>query len=192
MLRIFRRIDCLSFDDSRVKLIGNKENRGVAFCNNTAIEYSASPFIISLTTGDMLLPGVFKRMVDILKRSPDVGGVCGYYFYVDENGRITRDAFRKWRKFLFENVVSSGDYRIELLVNAGFIGSVRAYRRKLFDDVGYFNVNRCRDPLFEMDLRIANKYEVRVLQNFSPAHENQSDRELFHDWRRFNCGLKEC
>jgi colanic acid/amylovoran biosynthesis glycosyltransferase len=155
-----------SLDDSRVKLIGNKGNQGAAFCNNVAIEHSASPFIISLTADDMLLPGVFERMVHVLKSSPDVGGVCGYHFYVDEDGRITRDAFRKWRKFLFENVVSSGDYKMDLLVNAGFIGPVRAYRRELFEDVGYFNVNQDRDPLFEMDLRIADKCEVRVLPEF--------------------------
>lgn len=163
-----------SFDDSRVKLIGNKENKGVAYCSNLAIEQSTAPFIIFLTTGDILLPGVFKRMVDILKSSPDVGEVCGYHFYVDEDGRITRDDFRKWRKFLFANIVSNGDYKKDLLVNAAFIGPVRTYKRELFDVVGHFNVNQCRDPVFEMDLRIADKYELRVLPEFLSCTRKQN------------------
>ena len=116
-----------SFNDPRIRLIENKENMGIAYCHNVVIEKSTSPFIAHVDSDDMVLPGAFRKMVNTLKSAPHLGQAHCYFFDVDEDGEITRKAFRERRKRFLKNRKPDMDYKRKLLVHGSVINPLRTY-----------------------------------------------------------------
>ena len=156
----------LSFNDPRVKLIRNKKNMGISYCHNLVIEISKSPFIAHVDSDDLVLPGAFQKMVDKLKSDPEIGQVHSYFFDIDEEGRITRDAFReRWKHFL-ESRRPDIDYKRALLVKGSIMNHLRTYRKDVFDKVGKFNKKIRIGEDYEMAIRIIDKYDIKLVPEF--------------------------
>ncbi len=170
-----------SFDDARVRLIRNESRMGIAYCHNRVIEHSRSPFIAHVDSDDMLLPGALAKMVEKLKSSPDIGQAHCHFFDVDEQGRTTREAFRKRRRWFLQSRTPGMDYRRELLVFGSVMNALRTYRREVFETVGTFNEALRWGEDWEMALRILNKYDIGLVPEFLYArrlHEGNTWESL--------------
>src|SRR3990172_9794731 len=143
----------LSFKDPRIKLIKNKKNMGIAYCHNLVIEQSNSPFIAHVDSDDLVLPHAFKKMVSKLKSDPSIGQVHCYFFDIDEDGRVTRDAFRERRTLFLKKRRPDMDYKGELLRGC-VINCLRTYRREVFNAVGGFNEKLKFGVDYDMAFRI--------------------------------------
>jgi len=142
-----------SFKDPRIRLITNKKNMGIAYCHNVVIDESKSPFITHVDSDDLVLPGAFQKMMDMIKSSPNLGQVHCNYYVIDENGRRIKDSSRK----------PDMDYKRELLVRGGVMNHLRTYRKELFDVAGKFDENLKYSIDTEMALRIIDKYDIKLV-----------------------------
>lgn len=176
-----------SFEDPRIRLIENKATMGVAYCHNLVIEQSSSPFIAHVDSDDLVLPGGLRKMVSTLESAPNTGHTHCYYFDIDEDGKITRNAFRERRKYLLEHRKPDMDYKRELLVHGPVINHLRTYRREVFQVVGKFNEKLKSGVDYEMALRIIEKYDIRLVPEFlycNRTHKGNTSESLrFRDVR---------
>jgi glycosyltransferase involved in cell wall biosynthesis len=58
-------------------VVGQKENRGVAYCRNTGLRYSQTKYVVFLDADDMLVPKSIERRVKYLEAHPNIGMVYG-------------------------------------------------------------------------------------------------------------------
>lgn len=155
-----------SFKDPRIRLIRNHVNRGIAYCHNLVIEKSSSPFIAHVDSDDVLLPGALKKMIGAMKSGSNIGQAHCYFFCIDENGRTTREAFRKTRMRLLRNMHPNMDYKRQLIVHGSVMNALRTYRREVFSVVGMFNERLRYGVDHEMALRIVDKYDIKLVPEF--------------------------
>jgi glycosyltransferase involved in cell wall biosynthesis/GT2 family glycosyltransferase len=155
-----------SFKDPRIRLIRNRKNMGIAYCHNLVIEQSRSPFIAYVDSDDLVLPDAFRKMVNEVKGSSNIGQAHCYYFIVDEDGRATRDAFRGRRKYLLENRKPDMDYKRELIFHGRVMNGLRTYRKEVFDTVGKFDESIRWGEDYDMALRIIDKFEIKLVPEF--------------------------
>jgi glycosyltransferase involved in cell wall biosynthesis len=176
----------LSFKDPRVKVFRNSRNRGISFCHNRVISESASAFIAHVDSDDLVLPHALNRMVTKLKSDPRIGQVHCYFFDIDEDGKVMREAFR--RKQFLKNRPPDMDYKRELLIQGTIINHLRTYRRQVFAKVGYFNEQIRFGEDYEMALRIIDKFTIKLVPEFLYClrlHQNSTTKRVGYTSLRF-------
>lgn len=174
----------LCFKDPRVRLIRNERSMGAAYCYNLAVEESRSPFIAHTSPDVLALPGAFQKMIASLKSSPDAGQVNCCFFRVDEDWKITRDSFRRQRKRFLENITPDMDYKKGPLLRMDAAGGLRAYRKEVFDAVGKFDGAAGGGEVYDMALRITEKYDIILAPEFLYCVRNHGDGDaLFPQYR---------
>ncbi len=167
-----------AFNDPRIRLIRNEKNMGIGYCHNLVIEQSNSPFLAHVDSDDMVLPGAFQKMVEMLKSSPNIGQVHCNFVVIDEDGKTTRH---------FSNE-SDMDYKRELLIRGGVMNHLRIYRNEVFDTVGKFNQNLKYSVDCEMALRIVDKYDIKLVPEFlycRRRHDSNTSQTLHFKELRF-------
>jgi glycosyltransferase involved in cell wall biosynthesis len=155
-----------SFTDPRIKLFRNSENMGVGYCHNLVIPHSKSPYIAQVDSDDIALPGAFHELVGAFRNSPHVGLVHCYYFYINEEGNVTRDAFRVTRKGFHTNMKPGMDYKRELVFRGSVASGLRIFRRDVFKAVGTFNETMRSGGDQEMVLRAVDKFDIKLVPEF--------------------------
>jgi len=71
--------------DSRVKVLTNEKNLGLALSMNYAAENAKGEYYLRMDADDVCYPGRFQMQIDAIRGSKyDL--VCGNYDFVDENG----------------------------------------------------------------------------------------------------------
>lgn len=84
-----RSIDIIhSFDDERIRLIQNGENRGIPYTRNVGLREAKGEYMIIMDADDIALPKRIERQVDYLEKHPDIDALGTYYFKF--GGKITR------------------------------------------------------------------------------------------------------
>lgn len=164
-----------SFQDNRIKLIRNQNNKGIGYCHNVAIDQSNSPFIIHVDSDDIILPGAFKKMIDKIKCDPNIGQVHCYHFNIEEDGNVTREAFQDMRRSILANKRPGMDYRRALLIHGSMANPLRTYRKEVFNVVGKFKENLKYSEDYEMALRIIDKYDICLVPEFLYAHRKHKN-----------------
>lgn len=169
-----------SFKDPRIKLLRNKVNTGISYCHNLVIDNSASPFISHVDSDDLVLPGAFRKIIDMIKSSSDIGQVHCCYLFINEEG--------KNMKMDMSPVIKPGmDYKRGILICGGVINHLRTYRREVFHAVGKFNETLKYSVDTEMALRIVDKYDIKLVPEFLYCrrihNSNASDSLRFKELR---------
>lgn len=165
-----------SFRDARIRLITNHRRMGRAYAYNLAGAKSESPFIAHLEPDDMLLRGAFRRMIEECNRSNQIGQVHSYFFELDEAGTVTNRSYRRKRQWLLKHLRPGMDYKKALLVGGPIPNHCRVYRREVFRVVGGFNEKVSVGAIYDMDLRIADRFEMRCVPEYLYCHRVRSSQ----------------
>ena len=73
--------------DSRVKVLVNEKNIGLALSMNYAAENAKGEYFLRMDADDVCLPGRFQMQIDAITGS-DYDLICGNYDFIDENGNL--------------------------------------------------------------------------------------------------------
>jgi colanic acid/amylovoran biosynthesis glycosyltransferase len=155
-----------SFQDPRIRLITNHRRMGDAYCYNLVSAERASPFIAHVEADGLVLPGAFRRMLEEYGRSREIGQVHSYFFEIDEAGWSTRESYYRHRESLLTHLKPAMDYRKALLVSGPIPNYCRMYRREVFGTVGTFDEESLGGAVYDMDLRIVDRFEMRCVPEF--------------------------
>lgn len=77
--------------DSRIRILRNETNRGIAYSRNRALKEAEGEYIALLDDDDIMCPNRLRLQVEFLNQHPDIGGVGGNAIWIDENGNEIRD-----------------------------------------------------------------------------------------------------
>ncbi|MEK6336299.1 MAG: glycosyltransferase [Acidobacteriota bacterium] len=163
-----------AFNDPRVRLIRNKTSMGLAHCQNQVIEQSRSCFIAQVGPADIVLPEAFAKTVSALKNSAEAGLAHGYSFEIDEQGRITKDAFRARRSALIKSRTPGMDYKKALLFSEHPIDRFRVYRREALLAVGGFDETLTNGAEFDLELRLVDRFAITLVPEFLYAYRSRT------------------
>jgi glycosyltransferase involved in cell wall biosynthesis len=154
-------------DDPRIRLI-RQENAGPSAARNTGIEAARGELVAFLDSDDTWEPQYLSKLVACFD-DERVGLAYSGWDVIDAegrpNGRATVSTWEGdvWERFVTRNPVACS-------------GAV--VRRRVFDDVGGFAVNRDRFPIdvedWEMWVRIAASYRVAVVPEVLAHHRRHA------------------
>lgn len=98
----------LTKNDKRVKLISNKENKGLAYTLNECLKIATGEYIARMDADDISNKDRFEQQVKILDENPDVGVVNLNAYLFDEKGIWGEEKHNKIIKkedFLYNNPI---------------------------------------------------------------------------------------
>ena len=78
-------------NDSRIKVIRNEHNLGIAATRNRGLEECKGEYIAILDDDDLMLPNRLELQVKYLNLHPDIGAVGGNAQWIDDKGQVIRD-----------------------------------------------------------------------------------------------------
>lgn len=126
-------------NDSRIKLLRNEKNLGLAASLNRCIAASSGEYIARHDLDDYCDLQRFQKQLDHLTANPDIGVLGCQSFYFDENGVWGRSDFPTCitnRSFLFNSPFMHGSvmFRRDKLTEAGcYRVSKETYRTEDYD-----------------------------------------------------------
>lgn len=125
--------------DSRIKLIENEKNRGIAYSTNLAIENSNGKYIALLDDDDEAFPERLEKQVMFLESNLDIDVLGGKTVYIDAENSILKYGTTPRRN---PNLIKS----ILLFRCMDFMNSTVMYRREFIEK----NNIRYRDNCYGM------------------------------------------
>ncbi|GGW63431.1 glycosyltransferase family 2 protein [Alishewanella tabrizica] len=83
-----------SYHDSRINLFCRKENKGVGYSLQHALDFVTAPFIIKVDSDDISHPTRFEKMVSFLLDNPDISLVKSYFeYFADSDDVVSSERF---------------------------------------------------------------------------------------------------
>lgn len=76
--------------DSRIKLLYNKENKGIAYTRNRGIQECDTEFIAIMDADDIAPLDRLEKEVSYLEKYKNIGAVGGQYILIDEKGNLMK------------------------------------------------------------------------------------------------------
>ncbi|MFB2892351.1 glycosyltransferase family 2 protein [Aerosakkonemataceae cyanobacterium BLCC-F50] len=163
-----------SYQDPRIKLLLNEENRGTGYSRNRGIEASRGEYIITIDSDDINLPQRFAKQIAYMDSHPEVG-ICGSWIET-----IGEAAGELWRCAVKPDIV-----HCRTLFEAVLCHPSTIIRRKYLDEYSLryaVELRRAQDwDLYCRGARhfqITNIPEVLVYYRWRKYGKNLSDEEL--------------
>lgn len=180
-----RSVDILQqFQDARIKVIKNEENRGIAYTRNRGLEMSETEYIAFLDDDDIALPYRLEHEIRYLDSHPEIQVVGGHQRQIDGHGN---DMNKQW------SVCLNPDYICAyLLLNNTVVNGSTMVRREFIEQYHIrFKDNMCgaEDYLFWVECslhgKIKNLDEVFLLWRVAGQNEtfhmiDNHKQERFH------------
>jgi colanic acid/amylovoran biosynthesis glycosyltransferase len=173
-----------AFADPRITLIRNERERGAGFCHNLALDRSRSEAFAVIDADGIALSSALRKLLDAFRSSSTIGMVHCYYFEIDGDDRATRHRFRAQRAIFQECLTAQSDYKKTLLRYGNISSHFRIYSTQAVETIGRFNESTRVDTDYDVALRIADRFEVRLVPEFLYCHRIAHDANM--SWvRRF-------
>lgn len=162
--------------DERVKYIRHEQNMGPSAARNTGIKAAKGEWIAFQDSDDVWLDTKLEKQMKVAAELSDDYAVvhCGIQ-YVD---LATGKYLTRW--------IVREDINTEIINNLGVVPGTptMVIRKKVFDDVGYFDESIPSHEESELGLRIAQKCKYKLVDEFlvySTRNHNQitSNNDLF-------------
>ena len=158
----------------RVGYLALEHSGSPAFVRNAGIRASRGEFVAFLDSDDLWLPGKLEQQMRFFEQEPEVGMVCGKYVqFEEESGPDSEVQFPEAGGFAE-------------LFSANFVGTLTVViRRSCLDAVGVFDERLLIAEDYELWLRVASQYEIRMLGEVVARYRRHSgnltanQRELF-------------
>lgn len=133
--------------DSRVKIISNNKNYGLAFSLNHCLKYSKGEFIARQDADDFSETDRFAKQIDFLERNNDFSMIGTNIKHFDDNGVYAKFSFPEFpqkKDFLFSSPFNHGSIMIRKSVIDN-LGGYRTIKKTL----------RCED--YDLFMRLYSK-----------------------------------
>ncbi len=78
------------FKDSRIRLYENRENMGIAYSRNRAIDLSRGKYIAIMDNDDISLPNRLKIQVEYLENHEEIDVLSGASMVIDSHGNVIK------------------------------------------------------------------------------------------------------
>jgi glycosyltransferase involved in cell wall biosynthesis len=173
-----------SYSDPRIRFIRHEKNRGVSVARNIGIKAARGEFIAFNDSDDIWLPQNLELKVKLLDSHPDTALVCSDYYIFD--GHTGANLCRFWDnrqyRYLLEFDEGTQQPIIGKLARVTLLSPLAIImRRRVFDDVGYFDESlHCAED-WDMWFRILQRFSIRFI-NLPLARYRKHDAQLSTDF----------
>lgn len=152
--------------DERITLIKNTLKQPLTACYHQAIKASNSPFLTIVTPADLVLPGIFTKLVNLLKTSPAADLALCYSFKISETGKMFR-----WRKKMSKAAVDvaekTDEKLLEDLVLSGLSNlNLPIWRRELSPEIHKVEGKHKSAIILRFVLQMASEKTICLLPEF--------------------------
>jgi glycosyltransferase involved in cell wall biosynthesis len=134
------------------------ENGGPARARNIGIRNAGGEFVAFLDADDVWLPRKLEKQMTHFYRDPDVAMIFTENNYFDDRGVI--DYSRKFDK----RVLMRGCVPANIFLHSYVVTSTVIVRKKVFDDVGYFDEGLTIAEDDNLWIRISSKYKIHLVE----------------------------
>jgi glycosyltransferase involved in cell wall biosynthesis len=140
------------FKDTRIRFYAQK-NQGLASTLNRAIKLSRGKYLARQDQDDLSFPKRLQKQVEFLESHPN-HGLVGTWAEIWKGSNKTEKA----HKHPTDNMI----LRFDMLFDNPFVHSSVMLRKTVFDKVGLYSTDKCRQPPEDYELwsRIARQFEV--------------------------------
>jgi len=123
----------LEFDDDRIKLIFNGQNKGISYSMNRAISESKGKYIARMDCDDISMPERFEKQYTYMENHPEIS-VCGTFVqrFIVENGEKKEIDKRHLFKDTFKNDMDAYAAKM-LFTNPGPTHPTAFFRKAFFE-----------------------------------------------------------
>lgn len=104
------------FSDSRINILHNDKNRGIAYSRNRGLEVAQGEYIALMDDDDISLPERFEKQVSYLNEHPEIDFLGGRYQIISEQGQVLHEPSIAYKNplyikalFLFQDIFSNGE-----------------------------------------------------------------------------------
>ena len=146
-----------TFSDPRIRLIQNKENRGLPYTRNVALTEAKGELMAILDSDDISFSNRLQLQIEEFRKRPELAVLGGFAYIINKQGERTGE----------EITLRTGvdKTRAILLFANTFVHSTVMIRMSAFKDIGgYPNHTVAQD--YALFARIALKYEVDNLPTY--------------------------
>lgn len=152
--------------DARVTLLRNDCRQGIGYCHNRVVQHGRAPVVVHVDADDLILPGALAKALAAVEASPALGQAYANHFELDEAWQISVPEFERQRAFLLRVRAAPVDFRRDLLVHGMVTNPLRTYRKAALAEVGPFNETLKYGVDYEMAVRIADRFDMRLIPEF--------------------------
>lgn len=142
-----------SFNDSRIRYIKHKKNKGGSAARNTGIKRARGKYIAFLDDDDEWLPSKLEKQIMLFEKLSKHYGVVYSGYYIAKGDVIKRKVLPKYRGDVYG-----------YLLKRNFIGSPTiVVRKECFKRAGLFDEDLPASQDWDMWLRIAKYYKFEYI-----------------------------
>lgn len=175
-----------NFGDSRIKIIKNRENLGLTKSLNIALNQARGEYIARMDADDIAQATRLEKQVKFLDENPGIALVGCWVEFIDSEGKST--GIKKFP-------TSDSEIRKVLLSYLPFRHPTLMIRKKVLDEVGFYDESFLYAQDYELILRISTKFQLanlpKVLLKYrnwpegSISYSKQKQQEFFALKARF-------
>lgn len=149
------------FDDKRIKILRNGENRGIVYSLNRGIKYSKGEYIARMDSDDISKKDRLKKQLDFFKRN-NLVAICGTWaVLINEKGDFIKKT---------ELPVTNEEIKRNLIKFNPFIHSTMMFRRSLIENGGFYRKDFEGAEDYELVVRISQKYKLANIPEYLHFH----------------------
>ena len=139
-----------SFNDDRLRILENPENKGLIFSRNLGIREAHGKYLAILDCDDIALTDRLQIQYDYLESNPKIAVCGGHAIIIDEYGK---------EKEFFQVPLTHKNMGILMLFRNTIVNSTAMIRVDILKEIGgYLNYEIGED--FDLFLRIAERYDI--------------------------------
>ncbi len=167
-----------SFKDERIKILENKNNKGIIFSRNRLLAEAKGEFLAFLDSDDIALKKRFELQIKYFKENPNVGLLGSSAKIIDEKDKV----IAKWKQ-----KQKSENLKIRMLFHNPFVNSSVMFRKSVCENIN-FQENHLLSEDYLFFYKISKNCEINNLKNYllkyrvyssSVSRKNIEEMELF-------------
>ena len=171
--------DCISKCKNRFKRFNfiQRENKGVCYTLNEAIEWSQGKFFGSIASDDVWLSNKVSCQIEYLKKNESASAVFGGVILIDQNSIEIKKIYGKNIKYNFEDILlkNSTIFAVTNLIRIDDLKGTGGYHidRKLEDFYMWLKLTECVGKTIDVTPQIVAKYRLHshnISRNYKCMH----------------------